>query len=206
MKNRILFFCVLLGITCAGIAQEYRILYINTPSIHIGSQDKRVGDVFAANEPIHWLNNEQVMKVKDIASQEQLALSKQKMQQICASNTLSAYRRVTKGLYSRTSDTDALDALIQAFSQDANIEKEMRLPFKNEETNTNFYITYRYEGELVKKALTQSNDALTITREELYNANGKAIKPIPIEAELYQYESSSQQSKLLTIGFILPIE
>lgn len=206
MKTKFIILCGLLCGVLSISAQQYRILYLNTPSIRIGSQDKRIGDVFAAADPIQWQSNEQVMKVKNTETQDQYVLCQEQMQKICASNTLKAYHRVTKGLYTRATDDDPIAALAQQFSQEACVENELRLPFTQKETGATYYITYRYNEEFVKKTFTQTSDALVLSRAELYDINGKIIQPIPVEAELYQYQASSQTATILATGFIIPIQ
>ncbi len=67
-------FLLSLVISASLYAEDFKILFLNTESIKIGSTTYTVGDVFSDTEKIHWKNGKQAMKVLSLETNKQYVL------------------------------------------------------------------------------------------------------------------------------------
>jgi len=66
MKKAFSLLAVASMITISAIADNYKIVFINTPSIEIGGKQLKVGDVFSDADAVSWTTDKQAMKVQNV--------------------------------------------------------------------------------------------------------------------------------------------
>lgn len=93
MISRILYFTFLLLLLLGDGQVKYRIVSLSTPDIMIGSQKMKKGDIFDADEVIHWTDNAQVMRVIDVQTEDIILLSKT-VQEVALGHDNSDYRKI----------------------------------------------------------------------------------------------------------------
>ena len=194
---------LLLLIAISSRAQQYKILYINTPTIHIGSRDCKIGNVFYKEDVIQWQDDKQVLKVEDKNSKEQFIICPRMLCQNSVSNTVGAYINVRKSLASRAGVLTHQYELAEAFSMPIDLEQELEVEY-TDSTDLIYYIEYEYKGELVPKQLHRKRNRLTITKGELYMIDGQSIPQEPIKVRLYCYDEQKEISELLSETIIIP--
>lgn len=74
--------------------------------------------------------------------------------------------------------------------------------------NRFFYIEYEWNGELIPKMVSFSNDTLVIKRDELFTIDGNAIEnPFSIQLNLYyRIDDKNENHKISTFSAVFPNE
>ena len=62
---------LLLCVTTTAVAEEFKILFVNTGTIRIGGKDLERGDVFSDSDKISWTDAKQAIKVLSLTSHKQ---------------------------------------------------------------------------------------------------------------------------------------
>lgn len=99
--SRILYFTFLLLLLLGDGQVKYRIVSLSTPDIMIGSQRMKKGDIFDADEVIHWTDNVQVMRVVDVETEEPIILSKT-VQEVALGHDKGDYKKIYTTLATNT--------------------------------------------------------------------------------------------------------
>lgn len=86
--TRILFLIVGIFISLSTYA-DYRIVFLNTPTIKINGKSLKVNDVFHPSASVEWTSPKQAMKIVDTASGEQRLLIASQYQKSKAKNIQS---------------------------------------------------------------------------------------------------------------------
>ena len=72
---RKILFIILLLASLSLYAEDFKILYLNTESVKIGSTVRKIGDTFKDNEVIHWKKDKrQAMKVLSLDTKKQYVM------------------------------------------------------------------------------------------------------------------------------------
>lgn len=188
-------------------AQEsYKILFLNTPHIHIGGKDCKVGDCFDGNSPIQWDNEKQAMKVLCVGTQRQsIVLAKHFKNE--GSKSLTAYLVQNKHLSTRGGAKLSLVELKRYLSDTFYLIDSIRVSttLPTDEKHF-FYVAYNYKGETINKRVVCSGGSFVLDRSLFYIDN----KPIdPFEATLsvfYLDEQKNECLPLTTAMYIVPIK
>ena len=72
---RKLLILLLLGLAAPVMAQDFKILFVNTETIRIGGKDLSRGDLFSETDKVEWASDKQAMKVLSLADKKQYILS-----------------------------------------------------------------------------------------------------------------------------------
>lgn len=62
---------LLLCVTTTAVAEDFKILFVNTGTIRIGGKNLGRGDIFSDSENIAWINAKQAIKVLSMTSHKQ---------------------------------------------------------------------------------------------------------------------------------------
>lgn len=192
------------GLTMSA-QESYKILFLNTPYIHIGGKDCKVGDSFDGNAPIHWDNEKQAMKVLCVDTQRQsIVVAKHFKKE--GSKSLSAYLVQNKHLSTRGGVRLSLIELKRNLSDTFylidSISVSTTMPTDEKHF---FYVAYNYKGETINKRVTCSEGTFVLDRSLFYIDN-KPIDPFEATLSVFYLDEQKNECLLLTTEmYIVPI-
>lgn len=162
-------------LACLCVRADYRILYMNTPTIEIGGKTLKVKDTFRPDSKIKWTSPRQAIKVLDTETGEKRVLvaddfSKAKAQ---SAKAYMDYVRKTKRL---STDSYAGKTPIKSLASYLNdrfylldtLEVETGVPT---DANHYFFITYLHNGQEITKAVPNNKGVFTLT-PPIFSFNG----------------------------------
>lgn len=99
---------LLSGLPLTALADNFKILFLNTPTITIGGKQKKVGDTFSDTDKITWKDAKQAMKVEVVGKKQIKLVTGGQMK---GQTTLKAYYAKSNQLSTRGSEEDSLDEI-----------------------------------------------------------------------------------------------
>lgn len=197
MTRRIVSAIVMAVIIAISCHAQYRIVFLNTPSILIGGKSLKAGDTFSPDAPIKWNSPRQAMKVVDMASKSQrLIVAEQYEKSEC--NNLKSFISQTKHLSSRNgapTNPVELRALLDGhFYLTDTLKVATAMPT---DKNRFFYISYSYAGEDINKIIENRDGTFFIT-PDIFTIDGKPIPPFDATLSVYYLDQSNEKVTLIT--------
>lgn len=164
MRKSIIAFLALL-VSATILADDYKILKMNMPSIKIGSRTCKAGDVFSDKDIINWTAEKQAIKVQNLKTKEiRLFVGNEFITK--NSTSIKDYYVKNNHLSTRgkmmTLDDFAEQLPDTVFLWD---DITMELPFAPEDSSF-FFITYKDRSDNMKTRMLETvNDSLVISRQ-----------------------------------------
>ncbi len=193
---RILFLVLGILVSLSAYA-DYRIVFLNTPTIKINGKSLKVNDIFAPSSSVEWTSPKQAMKIIDTASGEQRLLVASQYQKSKAKN-IQSYISGVKHLSSRgigSSNVVALRAtLSDHFFFTDSLKIETDFPTDHQRF---FYISYTYNGEEINKMIPNDNGSFTIS-QDIFTIDGKPIPPFETTLSVFYLDETTGKVTLIT--------
>lgn len=147
------------------LADNYKILQMNTPSVKIGRRDCKKGDVFSEESRIIWSKSKQAIKAQNLRTKE-IRLFAEPAFKKTNSKSIKEYFIKTNHLSSRAIGLSELsEQLNETFYLLDTIFIESPIPLDN---TINYYIRYQQNDSLVEKSIPSSDNQFMIVRS-LFN-------------------------------------
>lgn len=184
---------------------EFKILYLTTPTITIGGRTLKAGDTFAGSAHIAWSAPRQAMKVMNTATKKQSLVVADKFTG-SKSADMDSYFVASKQLSTRQGElinTLELGVVLgqQHYMLDS-IEVSTSLPVDDSRF---FFASYDYNGETINKKLKCENGMLTFDRS-LFTIDGKVIEPFDVTLTVWYMDRGAGNKTLVTDKMtILPV-
>ena len=178
------------------LADNYKILQINTPYVKIGKRNCSKGDVFSDKSVIYWGQKKQAFKAQNLKTKEiKLFVESDFSAKGC--KTIKDYYLKTNHLSSRGSESSALDEISDTiYLCDSAI---LDIPVEIDSTHY-CYIVYNNENESVQKCLKNKEQSFIIDK---YLFDEKSIeKDIQLRLFYHTPEEEFLLKDSLTIVFI----
>lgn len=147
-------------ISCARA--EYRILFLNTPTINIGGKALKVNDVFSADSEVKWMSPAQAMRVADTKTGANEVFVGKEFSKAGVS-TASAYhakKRSTAASAPEQPVKSLASFLNDTFYLLDRLEIATGVPT---DSNHYFFISYMHKGQELAKAVQNDNGTITLT-------------------------------------------
>jgi len=181
-------FCVVL---CLCARADYRILFLNTPTIVIGGKALKVNDTFEAGATIKWSVARQAMKVLDTQTGERRVFVADDFSKAKASS-LQAYLSKTKSLSTDGPGMSPFSSLASYLNNDFYLldalDIETGVPT---DSRHYFFITYKDKGHELTKAVPNNNGIITLTPGVFY-FNG-SMPSDHIRVKVYYYDKNADK-------------
>jgi hypothetical protein len=207
MKKLILLLMLISSICNAQ--NSCKIIYLNTTSIDIGGKTLHTGDSFGAEVKINWdKNKKQVMKFCYDNCTKQRVVSSDAFNQN-KSMSISDYLFSRGQLLSRSGNLNSVKELKNYFSRTLGLINELRIDIGNMfpmNDHCHFYVSYKYNGEIINKKLPFENSQLIIDRS-IYTIEGESISAQKMLMSLFYYDTEKQLRSLITEELVIfPID
>lgn len=172
---------------------DYKILFINTPSISIDGKELKVRDTFAPGATIKWSSPRQAMKVLDMRTGEKLVFMADDFRKAHAasSSDYMSYLAKTRSLSTDGASAQSTFAWLASYLNDRfylldslDIDTGMTTDSRHY-----FFITYMRGGKEVTKAVPNRNGVFSITPSTL-NSGGKSAE---VRVKVYYYDKDSDK-------------
>lgn len=188
-----------LCVTSSGLkAQEvYKILFLNRPSVCIGTKTLKENDTFKDNENIYWSKRGRtVMKVAGVNSHKHYVIASD-MQKKTTRKDLVAYLVFNKHLSTRQGKKMTPIELKEYLIQDQILIDSLCFETTITTDDTHyFYASYTYKGELINKRLSGENGQLRIDYN-IFVIDGQRITPFDVCLGIYYYDEKKEESILI---------
>lgn len=195
MKKTITALTILIATFLTAGADNFKILYLTTPSITIGGKTYRTGDTFAGNATISWATPRQAMKVLNTATKKQSLVVAEKYKD---SKDLNSYFVQSRQLSTRRGElinTMELGIVLgEPHYMLDSIAVNTSLPV---DRNRFFFASYDYNGETINKKLACKDGELIFDRT-LYSIDGKEIKPFDVTLSVWYMDRTAGNRTLVT--------
>ena len=188
--RRIITFLILVLIVTTAQA-DYRILFLNTPSISIGGRTLKVNDTFSPGATIKWSSPRQAMRVADTTTGEQRTYTADEFSKLHATS-LKNYLAQTKHTSVDASGRTALEQIGSYLN-----DRFYILDSLNIETGVTtdddhyFFISYKIYGDEVSRAVRNNNGTLTLTRRN-FTFGGKNPEG-EIDVKVYYFDKTTNK-------------
>lgn len=175
---------LVMGFVTTMLADNYKILLMNTKTIKIGTRVYKKGDTFSDDSIIFWEKDKQALKAQNLTTKEIRLFAEPEFK---AKNckTIKDYYVKNNHLSARDAAltlSDMAERLKGTFYLFDTIYIESPMPV---DSNRYFYISYDYAGKPEKKVLKMKEDCLIIDRSLF--PRGKDFTEI-IMSMLYYYK------------------
>lgn len=206
MKKIITVFAIFILSAITAGADNFKILYLTTPSISIGGKSYKTGDVFAGNAAISWSAPRQAMKVLNTATKKQSLVVAERFNGT-KSKDMNSYFVQSKNLSTRQGElinTMELGIVLgESHYLLDSIDIRTSLPV---DKNHFFFASYDYNGETINKKLTCKDGVLAFDKS-LFTIDGKEIKPFDVTLSVWYMDSEAGKRTLVTDKMvILPVD
>lgn len=173
MKKMALFISALC-LSLASLADNYKILQMNTPSVMIGKQMCKVGDTFPDADPILWSSDKQAIKAMNLTS-KQIKLFAAKVFKDVEAKSIKDYYLKNSHLSTRGSMVSFSD-LAEELSDTIYLYDTMQIesPVKIDSISS-YIISYAHNGEKKWRTLASTNKYFFLCRE-LFEENDDQTK------------------------------
>lgn len=201
--KRFLFLFVATLTTTILTKADFRIVFLNTPTISINGKELKVNDVFTEKAAIKWSSPKQAMKIVDTNSGQQRLVVAEQYQKSKAADIMSFLKGV-KHLSSRGSTNDIV-TLRNVVNDHFYFTDSISIPttFKTDD-NHFFYVSYDYKGEEVNKRIHNENGTFSISGD-IFKVDGKPIPPFDVRLSLYYLDLKEDKSTLITDGMVVTL-
>lgn len=186
---------VLCVLVCLCVRADYRILYMNTPTIEIGGKTMKVKDTFVPDAKIKWTSPKQAIKVLDTKTGEKRVLVADDFSQAKAQSAKAYldYVRRTKRLSTdsyigKTAIKSLASYLNDRFYLLDNLEIETGVPT---DANHYFFITYVHNGQEITKAVPNDKGVFTLT-PPVFSFNGSRPEN-EVTVKVYYYDKTADR-------------
>ena len=193
----------------SAVAQQYRILYLNTEMVNIGGKNLKRGDVFDAHSLIFWKSDQQAIRVLNLADNKQLIIMAKKFKESSA-KSLADYVVQRKSLSTRQGGARNLMELGHELNDTLFLLDKIvvEVPVSQNEHRF-FYLSYRYYGETINKKLaaedtTGSCSAFVIDRS-IFTIDGEPISPFDTDISIYFMDADAGTSTLVSSSTYLVV-
>lgn len=174
----------------SGQSEQFRILYINTPSINISDRTLVKGDVFCSSDLIKWSSKDQAMRVVSLENGKQYIFSARDIKS--RKGSLLSYITSKRKLSTRPGKITTILGLSSSISDTLLIldrcEFHTTIPI---DADRFFYATYSHNGELINKILPSIDGGFAIDRS-LWTIDNKTIKPQTTTITIYYYDEPNE--------------
>ena len=191
MKHQLLL-VVLMSMVCnvaLGSSEQFRILYINTPSINIGDKELVRGDDFSNSDIIKWSSTEQAMRVASLENGRQYVVTARSVEK--KRGSLLSYITSQRSLSTRPGKPTTIVGLRNAIADTLQIldrcEFYTAIPVDAERF---FYATYSHNGESINKILPSIDGGFAIDRT-LWTIDGCANEPFTTTISIFYYDEAN---------------
>jgi hypothetical protein len=193
---RRLVICLLMCV-CLSVNAEYRIVFLNTPSIKINGKPLKINDKFSPFARVDWTSPKQAMKIVDTETGEQKLLVASQYLKAKAKN-VGSYIKGVKHLSSRGVGTANVVALRAALTDNFFFTDSLKIETKFPTDHQRFfYISYNYNGEEINKMIPNDKGAFTIS-DDIFTIDGKKIPPFETTISLYYVDETKSKVTLIT--------
>ena len=176
-------------LACMVAHADYRILFLNTPSIVIGGKVLKVDDTFAGDAIIKWTSPKQAMRVLNTATGEQRVFVADDFSKANA-NSLQAYLSRTKRLSTDSAGAPAIASLAaylnNRFYPLDRLDIATGVPT---DARHYFFITYNFNGEEITKAVPNVDGTFTLTLSTFYFTGRKASDEVVVKVYYYDKDA-----------------
>lgn len=150
-------------------AEDYKIISMNTTSVHIDNRECKVGDVFSDKSVIHWSHDLQAVKAANIRTKEIHVFSKIDFKKESAKTVDEYY--VKKNRLSSLALSDIKDISQQTENYVLYDTIYIHIPIMVDNTS-NYYVSFIENGSYKKKLVTFKNGGLIVDRSLFGNSSG----------------------------------
>ena len=184
--------CWMLSCTVLYGKDKYRILFLNTETVMVDNRLLHVGDTLSDSQQIHWSCERQAMKVANLRTHGQrvLVANKDMLRKPC---TLSAMLSSVRSLSTRDGQILTIYHLHEALGGEIvladSVKHEVAFPV---DAAHYFFISYRYQGEIIYKMLPQMPGYFVIDRS-IFFIDGKAIEPFSTIVSIYYQDGDERR-------------
>lgn len=184
-------------------AEDYKILYLTTPSISIGGKTCKVGDSFRDDSDISWESPRQAMKVVSKSDGKQHLIVSGQFAKARA-KSLKSYLVASKDLSTRRGELINTMELGLALTDTFYLldEIEILTPIETDGTTKFFYATYDYNGEKINKKLAKDGQEL-IFGHDLFSIDGKTVDPFDVTLEVWYVDTEKNCRTLITDAMVI---
>lgn len=165
------------AIVSVVLADNYKILQMNTESVRIGNRKHKKGDVFSEDSTIYWSKDKQAIKAQNMKTKEIRLFTEPEFRK-AECKTIKDYYLKTNKLSSRASGlslSELAELLNDTFYLLDSIRIESPIPLDSTRT---YYIQRTVNGEKIRKTLPSDSCSFYIVRS-LFDCHEKADE-IPV--------------------------
>ena len=194
----ILCICTLISV----VADDFKILYVTTPSISINGKNLKAGDIFPGGATINWTSPRQAMKVLDLSTNKQTLVVAEKYKEVKSKN-MASYLVAAKQLSTRRGaiiNTMELGIVLgdTHYLLDP-IKIETLLPI---DADRFFFASYEYNGEIINKLLPSEDNSILFDKS-LYVIDGKEIEPFDLNLSVWYMDRIEGNKTIITDKMVL---
>lgn len=171
--KKIALFISALCLSMTSLADNYKILQMNTPSVMIGKQMCKVGDTFPDADPIMWSNDKQAIKAMNLKS-KQIKLFAAKVFKDIEAKSIKEYYLKNSHLSTRggvVSFSDLAEELSDTIYLYDTVQIES--PVKIDSISS-YLISYVQNGEMKWRTLASTDKYFILCRELFEENDGQA--------------------------------
>ncbi|MDE5813162.1 MAG: hypothetical protein K2H72_02650 [Muribaculaceae bacterium] len=197
MKGIFLAFTAILA-SALMIKADFRIVFLNTPTVSVNGKEMKVNDVFPEKSAIKWSSPKQAMKIVDTQSGKQRLIVAEQYQKSKAADVMSFIKGV-KHLSSRGSANNVVtlrNMMTDHFYFTDSIS--FTTDFKTDRDHF-FFVSYEYEGEEINKRIHNHNGTFSISGD-IFTIDGKQIPQFDVILSLHYLDLKANKSTLITDG------
>lgn len=168
------------GLVASMLADNYKILQMNTPSVNIGSKICKKGDVFSSDDSIVWSQEEQAFKAQNLQTKE-ICLFSEPAFKVKGSKTISEYYLKTNHLSVRATGL-SLSELSEYLEKHTfymldTIRIESPVPL---DSTRNYYIQYDSCEKEEKHNLQSEGNSFIILRSQLLSCDSSKERIVSV--------------------------
>lgn len=143
-------------------ADNYKILWINSPTIKIGDKVCKEGDIFSDNNVIHWSSSAQAFDAQNIDTKSIRTFAASDFKKLGSKSVKNYFFR--KGQLSSRGEM-CLDSLRKYLSDEFYLHDIISVETKERMDDQHYFlVSYHVNGEIVQKRLNGDNGRFTINR------------------------------------------
>lgn len=180
----IVIYALLFICSTMSIYADYRIVFLNTPTIRINGKELRLNDTFNPEASVEWRSDRQAMKIVDTSTGEQRLLVASQYRK-SKSTSVSDFIAGVKHLSSRGNGPQTISSLRiilnNHFFYTDSIRVESQIPTDDKRF---FYVSYFYNGEEINKLVPNESGSFTISND-IFEIDGSPIDPFETTLNVY---------------------
>lgn len=166
------------------MADNYKILYLNSNQIKINGKPAKVGQNFNEKAVITWSEDRQAMKVIETNSHVRYLM----VARLSEGNELTAFQILTRNKHLSTHDDSAtannIMQLKAALSNNYDLLDAIEIPTKLKQDNSHYFLcTFQYGDTKLIKKLTGNNNMLVIDKT-IFLVDGERLEQRDIKISI----------------------